>query len=98
MARRNPNEDTTPPAPSVEPSAPIPLMTGTTKNQCPRCLRGAIIGMRGEESCLACGYVPITPSEYASAEAWMSSLKRDKDGSPVMPRDHGVPSERLWVE
>ena len=60
-------------APSVEPSAPIPLMSPTT-NRCPRCLRGAIIGRSGEASCFQCGYEPVTASDYASAEAYIAEL------------------------
>jgi len=75
--------------PSVEPSAPIPLMNPTT-NRCPRCLRGAIIGRIGEASCFQCGYEPVTASDYASAEAYLAAV----NSGEITGRKRTAPGER----
>jgi hypothetical protein len=82
-------------APPAAPSAPIPL-TDRTTTKCPRCLRGTILGGGQNASCMSCGYEPITPSEYASAEAWLAALPRDRDGEIVTARrEPGIPGEQV---
>ena len=82
-------------APTVVQNAAIPL-TDRTTTKCPRCLRGTILGGGVNASCMSCGYEPITPSEYASAEAWLASLPRDADGEIVTARrEPGIPGEQV---
>ena len=88
MTRRKQSERTQPPAPPAEPSADTPsthpptsatfstprLSPRSVPNGCPRCEGGLILGRGENASCIACGYEPITPSEYASAEAYIAAV------------------------
>lgn len=88
MTRRKQSERTEPPAPTVTQPADTPSTrqptsatfstprpsTRSAPNTCPRCEGGLILGRGENASCIACGYEPITPSEYASAEAYIAAV------------------------
>lgn len=83
---------------SVENAAPnaASLSRSRMTSNCQRCLRGRIVGIGDDASCFSCGFVPISENEYASAEKYLASLKRDEAGLTIMPRSVGIPTEKVW--
>lgn len=98
------------PVPTAEPSADTPSTPQTTtatfsnlmpstrsaRNTCPRCMAGLVLGAGEDAACLACGYRPASVNEYASAEAYLATLRRDKDGDVILPRETGIPGAMGW--
>lgn len=96
MTESQSGSNATPPhADLVELSETTQLRNQTT-NQCKRCLRGNLLGVGAERSCVACGWSPTMANEYESAQTYLATLERNAAGEVVLPRDVGLPGERLW--